>query len=126
MSFTKGPIKRLPEGIVRYEIVYRVEERDGWNVKRMWKTDAVGAEERIGKNLYERLKTKPNRFEIVTIRNIGNEVPLATGQPTAVVTPSEYESLRAAEAMKFSSAEVEERAKELGLWYPGLGKKFNA
>ncbi len=126
-GFTKGAISKLPEGIVRWEVVYRVMGDDEeWNVRRMWRTAKEDAEPEIAKELQARLSTKIRRFEIVSIRSIGNEIPIRTGSPTAVVTPAEYENMKNADRAKFGKSDVRERAKALGLYFPGMEDKYDA
>ena len=126
-DFTKGPIHKLPEGISRYEIVYRMMQDDEtWKAYRMWKTDKSGKDEEIGKELYARLATKLRPFEILSVTELGSEVPIQTGRASLVLSPSEYNSLKEGERARFSKAEVKERAKEIGLWYPGMEEKFDA
>lgn len=124
VSWQKGPVHKLKEGIVRYEIVYRINKGEGWEVRRMWKTAPVGMEKRIGSDLYERLRRHPYPFDIVSIRDIGNEVPITDAGPVAVVSPKEYEEQRAKKNLQFDSKDVKDRARELGIWIPG--EKFDA
>ena len=52
-DFTKGPVHKLPEGISRFEIVYRVLQPDEtWKAFRMWRTDKSGKGEEIGKSSF--------------------------------------------------------------------------
>lgn len=121
-EFTKGPTHKLKEGISRYEIVYRVNDGDGWKVHRMFATKPDGSEKAIARETRARFMRHPQPFEIVTIRCLGNEIPIQTGQPVLVKTESELASQQNAMKGKFAEKEIEERAKESGLWFPGIGK----
>ncbi len=126
-QFTKGPVQKLPDGIIRYELVYRVKVDDSdWKVYRMWRTARVGMEEAIGRELRDRLARHPHPFEIITVRPLGGEVPIQTGKPTHVITPEEYEAEKLKELSQFSRSDVKDRAREIGLWYPGMEEKFDA
>ena len=114
MVWNKGPTAKLPPGVTRYEIRYRVHDGDKWNTHRMWKTDKVGKEKEIGEELYRRLTRRPNPVDIMSIKAIEGEIPLETGTPSMVVTPKEYEEMRAAEAASVSKKDLVDRAKEHG------------
>ena len=125
-EFTKGPVRRLKAGITRYELVYRRNDGNGWKVHRMWRTAPEGRADDIGKALYQRLKARPAPFEVISVRDVGNEVPVGSSGPSEVVSPAEYELQRERDRAKYSKSEIRERAKELGLWYPGMEEKFDA
>lgn len=116
-EWTKGPLRRLPEGFARYCLTYRVRYGSGWKDFKMEATAKIAwdTERKLAAELHARLDTKGRPFEIRNVENVGTEVPVDGG---AVVTPEKWAEMKRKEREQFSDKDFEDRAKELGLWIP--------
>ena len=116
-EWTKGPLRRLPEGFARYCLTYRVRYGSGWRDFKMEATAKIelNTEAKLAAELHARLDTKKRPFEIVNVENVGSEVPVDGG---AVVSEAKWEEIKAEQRQRFSKKEIEERARELGIWIP--------
>jgi len=123
-EWTKGPLRRLPEGFARYCLTYRVRYGSGWKDFKMEATAKIAwdTERKLAADLHARLDTKGRPFEIQHVENVGTEVPVDGG---AVVTPEKWEEMKRKEREQFTDKEFEERAKELGLWIPPNNRKVH-
>ena len=83
---------------------------------------AWDTERKLAADLHARLDTKGRPFEIRNVVNVGTEVPVDGG---AVVTPEAWAEMKAKERAQFTEREIEERAKELGLWIPPNNRKVH-
>ena len=107
----------LPQGYARYCLTYRVRYGSGWRDFKMEATALIAwdTERKLAAELHARLDTKKRPFEIVNVENVGSEVPVDGG---AVVSEAKWEEIKAEQRQRFSKKEIEERARELGIWIP--------
>ena len=115
-GFTRGPVRRLKEGLTRYSLVYKMKQGSSWQIYHMTSIGAEGTEHRVAAELHERLASKLKQFEIIDIKDLGNEIPLDPSMD--VVSKEHYESIRATEENKYYD-EIERGAKDRGIWIPG-------
>ena len=123
-EWTKGPVRILPEGFARYCLTYRVRYGSGWRDFKMEATAKIAfdTERKLAAELHARLDTKKRPFEIIDVMNIGSEVPVDGG---AVISEAKWEEIKTEQRQRFSKKEIEERAKELGLWIPPNNRKVH-
>lgn len=117
-GFSKGPVHKLKPGYVRWEVVYRVPNLEGgWTPRKMWKTakDDEDAPELIARELYQRVISKGIAVDIISIKNLGDEVPIQnTGEATQVITPKAFEEMHTQSLAKESPKDLQDRAREHG------------
>jgi hypothetical protein len=115
-GFSRGPIRRLKEGITRYSLVYRVKQGSSWKLFQMTKIAHEGTEHRVASELHARLAQKLMPFEIIDVKDLGDEIPLDPGMD--VVSQEHYDSIKESERNKYYD-EIERGAKDRGIWVPG-------
>lgn len=115
-GFSRGPIRRLREGITRFSLVYRVKHGSAWKLYQMTSIAPEGTEHRTAAELHARLASKLTPFEIISVKDLGSEIPLDPGMD--VVSQKHYESIRASQQNKYYD-EIERGAKDRGIWIPG-------
>lgn len=119
-GFTRGPVRRLKEGLTRYSLVYRMKLGSGWKIYHMTSIAAEGTEHRVAAELHARLASKLKQFEIVDIKDLGNEIPVDPSMD--VVSQKHYDSIKESEQNKYYD-EIEREAKDRVLWIPDPGKR---
>ncbi len=116
-EWMRGPVQRLAEGKARYLITYRVRIGSGWKLYKLESTANVGpyTERKLAAELHARLETKGKPFEILNVQCVSTEVPITGG---VVVSQKEWDEMKRKEREQFTGKDIEDRAKELGLWVP--------
>lgn len=114
-GFTRGPVRHLKPGLVRYSVIYKVYMGSAWKSYHMFVIQGVDREHKIAAELHARLATKHFPFNIVDVKNIGSEIPVdPSGE---VVSDEHYARMKEAE-MNENYDEIERRAKDLGIFVP--------
>jgi len=115
-GFTRGPVRRLKEGLTRFSLVYRMKLGSAWKLHQMTSIGHEGTEHRVAAELHARLAQKLKPFEIIDVKDLGNEVPVDPSMD--VVSQKHYDSIRESQQNKYYD-EIERGAKERGIWVPG-------
>ncbi len=116
-EWTRGPTQHLPVGFARYCIVYRVRLGSRWKLHKLEATAKIEpyTERKLAAEVHARLETKGKRFDILDVKCLGTEVPIAGGN---LVTEKEWDEMKRREREQFTEKDIEDRAKELGLYIP--------
>lgn len=120
-NWSMGPTRHLKEGLARYLATYRVRLGSGWRLYRIECTMPIDqfAERKFAAEIHARLEARGKRFDILDVRNVGTEVPVDGGN---VVSEKKWVEMQAEIRAQWTEKEIEERAKELGLYIPKRGK----
>lgn len=118
-EWSRGPTMFLPEGLLRFLVIYRVRLGSGWKLFKMEKTGKENTEHTIAAELHARLQSKGKRFEIVDVQSLGNEVAVDGG---TLISQKEWDEIQAKHRAALREEDIKELAQEKGIYIPKPGK----